>query len=265
MHKNTPQIKKFINENFDDSYERVSYFKNKYEGETAYILGTGPSINDIPKKDFEKLKDKLVISMKQTLSSVPDADYHLLNFCNLTKYEYKNENTIVGWSVWDGNQPHTIINNFDNDFILPTYKLNDGSVDLENSIAFNLDQLDKLDIDSGMARPWGPGTMYEMAIPLAVYFGCNKIVTLGWDLYGTEIDRYKDDIESLTQPHCYNNEDLEWTNTDTSITRKEIVGVIKSTKMIKKWLNDKGVDLEIIDPNGNNPAYKSIKKREKLW
>ena len=28
----------------------------------------------------------------------------------------------------------------------------------------------------GFNQPWGPGIMYEMAIPLALYLGCNKIV-----------------------------------------------------------------------------------------
>ena len=45
MHKNTPKIKEYINSHFDDSYDRVKYLKNKYKGETVYILGTGPSID----------------------------------------------------------------------------------------------------------------------------------------------------------------------------------------------------------------------------
>ena len=48
MHKNTFDIKNYINSQFDDSYDRVKYLKNQYKGETAYILTSGPSINDIP-------------------------------------------------------------------------------------------------------------------------------------------------------------------------------------------------------------------------
>lgn len=261
MHKNTPDIKKYINTHFDESYDRIKYFKNQYKGETAYILGTGPSLNDIPSLDF--LKDKLVISMKQSISRVPDTDFHLLNFCNLTQYQYSNPNTIVGWTVWDNNQPQIIVNNFPCDFILPTFKLGDGTPKLENSVAFT-DKWDALDMDNTLERPWGPGTMYELAIPLALYFGCTNIVALGWDLYGTEISRFKDDKETLTQPHCYNNDDLIYKNTDTAITRKEIVKVIESTKPLYEWLQNKGVDLTIIDPLNNNPAYEGIPKQSTL-
>lgn len=195
MHKNTADIKKYINQHFDDSYDRVRYLKDKYKGETAYILGTGPSITKIPKEDLEFLEDKLVITMKQALSFVPDSDIHLLNFSNLSKYNYSNPNTIVTWSVWDNNQPHVIINNFTHDIIFDTFKLHDGSPKIENSVAFNLETdhyLDgMMDLNKTMSRPWGPGTMYEMAMPLAVYMGCTKIVTIGWDLYVTGLDRYK--------------------------------------------------------------------------
>ena len=260
MHKNTPKIKEYINSHFDDSYDRVKYLKNKYKGETVYILGTGPSIDKISSKDLNKLKNKFVISMKQSLSYVPDSDIHLLNFCNLDTYKYSNPNTIVGWSVWDSVQPHQIINNFSHDFILDIFKLNDMSPNIENSVAFNLDQIDLLDMNNDLSRPWGPGTMYEIAIPLALYLGCTKIITVGWDLFGSSIDRYKDDKEALTQPHCYDNSSLIFKETDTAITKKEIIGTINSTESVYKWLQSKNVDLEIVDPNGNNPAYEKIKR-----
>jgi hypothetical protein len=262
MHKNTFDIKNYINSQFDDSYDRVKYLKNQYKGETAYILTSGPSINDIP-TDYlnEKLKDKLVLSIKQAIDKVPNiTDYHLLNFCNLTKYQYQNPNTMVGWAVWDENQPNIIVQNFSCDFILDTFKLNDGSPKLENSIAFNTDQIDLLDINNSIPRPWGPGTIYELGIPLAIYLGCTKIVTVGWDLFKSSIKRYKSDEESLTQPHCYDNNSLTFKETDTSVTKKEIIQVIKSTEALHNWLQSKGIELEIVDPHGDNPAFNKIKK-----
>ena len=262
MHKNTPNIKEQINSQYDDSYDRVKYLKNQYKGETAYILASGPSFTEIlPSILKEKLKDKLVISIKQTFDSLPNlVDYHLLNFCNLTKYIYPNPNTIVGWTVWDNNQPNVIAENFPVDFILDTFKLNDGAPNIENSVAFNLEQIDLLDMNTNLSRPWGPGTMYEMAMPLAIYLGCTKIVTIGWDLFGSSVDRYKDNKEALTQPHCYDNKSLLYKETDTAITKKEIIGTINSTKSIHEWLESKKIDLEIVDPNGDNPAYKKIKR-----
>jgi hypothetical protein len=265
MHKNTSQLKQQMLSQYDESYDRVKHLKDKYKGETAYILASGPSFKEFDSNFLnEKLKDKLVISIKQTLNSVPNiVDYHLLNFCNLTKYTYPNPDTIVGWTVWDNNQPNVIMNNFPCDFILDTFKLNDGSPNIENSMAFN-DSWDFLDMDKIMSRPWGPGTMYEIAIPLALYFGCNKITTIGWDLFGSSVDRYKNEKEALTQPHCYDNNSLVFKETDTAITKKEILGVIKSTEPLYNWLQTKELELEIVDPVGNNPAYEKIKRIKTL-
>jgi hypothetical protein len=119
-------------------------------------------------------------------------------------------------------------------------------------------------MDKIMSRPWGPGTMYEIAIPLALYFGCNKITTIGWDLFGSSVDRYKNEKEALTQPHCYDNNSLVFKETDTAITKKEILGVIKSTEPLYNWLQTKELELEIVDPVGNNPAYEKIKRIKTL-
>ena len=265
MHKNTSNIKTHINSQYDESYDRVKYLKDQYKGETAYILASGPSFKKTDQKSLqEKLQDELVISIKQTFNDIPNlVDYHLLNFCNLTKYEYPNPNTIIGWTVWDSNQPNVIAQNFPVDFILDTFKLNDGAPNIENSLAFNLEQIDLLDMNASLSRPWGPGTMYEIAMPLALYLGCTKIVTIGWDLFGSSVSRYSGK-EALTQPHCYDNNSLVFKETDTAITKKEIMGTINSTKSVYEWLQSKKVDLEIVDPNGDNPAYEKIKRTKTI-
>jgi hypothetical protein len=262
MHKNTPKIKQHINSQFEDSYDRVKYLKNQYEGETAYILTAGPTFKNAIKNDLKnKLKDKLVISLKQTFNDVPNlVDYHLLNFCNLAKYEYPNSNTIVGWTVWDNNQPQVIVNNFNVDFILDTFKLNDGTPNIENSISFNQSQIDLLDINNSMSRPWGPGTMYEIGIPLALYLGCKKIVTIGWDLFGNCLsDELKDDEINPPEYH-YNKENSIIPQTNTVPNKKEVLKVIDCTKALYEWLNSKNVELLIVDPLEINPAYKEIKR-----
>ena len=265
MKKITSELKADILSKFDDSYDRVKYLKDKYKGETAYILGAGPSLSHY-KKDFlvDFLSDKLVLSMKQTYNLVGEvADFHFLNFCNLNKYEQKNSNTITLWSVWDSNQPYTIMNNFEHDVILDVYKFNDGSHNLDNSIAFVKD-FEKMDFDYSFSRPWGPGTMYEMCIPLAVYLGCSKIVTLGWDLYSSKLDDLKKMDNINKGLPCTNDyfegHELEYKETLPKVSAKEIFGVIESTKELKEWLNSKNVELEVVDPNGDNPAHESIKR-----
>tara|TARA_B100001250_G_C19816232_1_gene798569 strand:- start:1128 stop:1928 length:801 start_codon:yes stop_codon:yes gene_type:complete len=263
MIKKTKELKSHILSQFDDSYDRVRYLKNKYEGETAYVLGAGPSLSYY-EKDFlvDFLSDKLVLSMKQTYNLVGEVtDFHFVNFSNLNQYKNINSDTITIWSVWDATQPYTIINNFNHDIILDTYKFNDGSANLDNSMAFVRD-FDKLDFDSSFARPWGPGTMYEMCIPLSLYLGCKKIVTLGWDMYGNKLDELKkmeDENKGITHDY-FDGHDLEYKETIPKVSAKEIFGVIDSTEDLNKWLKNRGVDLEIVDPYDNNPAHKSIKR-----
>ena len=59
MHKNTTDIKNHINSQYDESYDRVKYLKDQYKGETAYILASGPSFNEIPQEILQnKLQDE---------------------------------------------------------------------------------------------------------------------------------------------------------------------------------------------------------------
>jgi hypothetical protein len=232
--------------------------KDAYKGETIYIVATGPSINHIPSLGF--LKDKLVISLKQALNKVPDSDYHLLNFCNISEYTYKNPDTIVGWTTWDNIQPYRVLEEYKHDFILPSVKLGDGTGKLENSVAFTK-EWEYLDISNNMTRPWGPGIMYEMAIPLAVYFGCVKIITIGWDLFGKEFrDKNLNNSTSFFPSHSYQKYELNKSSSGTSISMKEVVGVIKSTESLNDWLSSRNVSLNIVDPLNNNPAHHSIKR-----
>ena len=51
--------------------------------------------------------------------------------------------------------------------------------------------------ENGINQPWGPGIMYEMAIPLAIHLGCKKIVTIGWDI--GDISSFSKDVKDETQ------------------------------------------------------------------
>ena len=44
---------------------------------------------------------------------------------------------------------------------------------------------------------WGPGLMYEMAIPLAMFLGCKEIITVGWDI--GDISKFGGDNENEEQ------------------------------------------------------------------
>jgi hypothetical protein len=253
MKDKTKELKKLMWD-FEEQYDRVGVLKDVYKGETAYICTSGPTFNQFSTDNLKSLlNDKLVLSIKQTQHIIDEiTDFHLLNFCNLTQYNYKNQDTIVGWAVWDESQPYTIIDNFPVDFILDTYKLNDGVPKIENTMSHS-DYWEGLDINKGFSRPWGPGTMYELAIPLALYMGCDKIVTIGWDLF-------KNTINSGQKQDDWFYDDIEYKNTKTLAGLNEHLMVAKKTKGLYEYLESRGVELTIVDPDGDNPAYDKIKR-----
>ena len=78
------QTKKLLQElnKYEDTEKRIDVLKNKYEGDTVYIIAAGPSLNNY-KMDYikDKLKNELVMSIKQTYNDLKDiTDFHLLNF-----------------------------------------------------------------------------------------------------------------------------------------------------------------------------------------
>ena len=244
---------------FEEMYDRVRVLKDTFKGETAYICTAGPTFNTFSEDLLkEKLQDELVISIKQTQNTLKElTDIHLLNFCNLTQYNYPNPKTIVGWAVWDNSQPNIIIENWPVDFILDTFKLVDGTPNLKNSISFT-GKWDWLDLNNSFARPWGPGTMYELAIPLALYMGCSKIVTIGWDLFKNTLNN----PEKRNEDWFYKGIQYQQTKTIGSIEELEMVK--NSTKGLYEWLLSKEVELVIVDPDGDNPAYEKIKRIKSL-
>ena len=258
MLKHTDKLRKVILSLYDESYSRVKHLKDSSKGKTAYVLASGPSFGFYSKKFLnEFLKDKLVISIKQTYNTVPDhVDFHLLNFCNLNSYNYSNPSTITGWTVWDNMQPHQIIQSGARcDYILDTYKLGDGTANLDNSIAIQR-EFDRLSLDTSFSRPWGPGMMYELAIPLAMFLGCSKVVTIGWDLFGSAIEKYKEENKGMEQDHFFKG--LSYEKTRTRVTKREIVSVIESTGQFYSLMKSKDVELNIVDPYSNNPASNLI-------
>ena len=240
---------------YEEMYDRVRVLKDQFKGETAYICTAGPTFNKFSEDLLrEKLQDELVISIKQTQDTLKDlTDIHFLNFCNLNQYSYPNPNTIVGWAVWDNSQPNIIIENWPVDFILDTFKLGDGTPNLKNSIS-HTGQWGWLDLNESFSRPWGPGTMYEMAIPFALYMGCTKIVTVGWDLFKNTLNN----PDNRPDDWFYNGLQYQQTKTVGSIEELEMVK--NSTKGLYEWLLSRGVELVIVDPDGDNPAYDKIKR-----
>ena len=66
--------------------DRVDYLWGKYHDEDCFILAAGPSLKKYSVEYIkEKLKDKVVICIKQSIKDFYDiTDFHCLNFTNYT-------------------------------------------------------------------------------------------------------------------------------------------------------------------------------------
>ena len=270
MKSQTGKIK-FQIQQLEESEDRIKCLRDSYKNETAYIVAGGPSLNnysDSYLKEF--LSDKLTLSIKQSWNILQDqTDFHLLNFCNFAPYDWSNCKSIVTWAIFEEFHPKMIFdNNLEYDLMIPVYRNSslrggmDGPNKMTQSVAELLD-FDNILLDNpenGIYQPWGPGIMYEMAIPLAIYLGCKKIVTIGWDI--GDISSFSKGIEDETQrvfqEHFYGDEHNKIVYAKTSMGPREITSVTKSTKEMYYWLKSKGVEWEMV--SDRNPGYEGIKR-----
>ena len=96
-------------------------------------------------------------------------------------------------------------NNLESDLFIPIFRNNPntgGGVG-PNKMIHSLSEREDWDTmkldhpEYGFNQPWGPGIMYEMALPLALYLGCKKIVTIGWDI--GDLSSFENGTEDDTQ------------------------------------------------------------------
>jgi len=261
MHKDTPYLRSIMLQHEDIS-DRLAQLKNSYEGETCYIVSSGPSLKNF-EEDYlrNKLKDELVISVKQSMNLLKGiADFHVLNFTNFEPYDYSDShNTIVTWEVFEQYHPQMILdNNFKCELMLPVVGNHESDlVKRINESQAGTESFDDWTLDKTMNRMYGPGIMYEVVIHLALYLGVKEIRTIGWDI--GDVSKFKQDdlYEDVWQDHSYDGSDnIKYAK--TPMNYHEVNTVVKSVKYLSEWLKTKGVDFKII--SDRNPAHKSIER-----
>ena len=268
MRPQTKELKEQISK-LENPEDRVKILKDKYKGETAYIIASGPSLKNYSEeylKDF--FEDKLCLPIKQSYNVLKDvADFHLLNFCNFAPYDWNSNNSIVTWAIFEQFHPQMISDNkLLAEVIIPIFRNSPhtgGGVG-PNKMIYSLAEMedwDSMKLDHpeyGFNQPWGPGIMYEMAIPLALYLGCSKIVTVGWDI--GDLSSFKngieDDTQRVFQEHFYGEQHCDIVYAKTSMGPREITSVAKATKGIYYWLKEQGVEWEMV--SDRNPGYEGI-------
>jgi len=272
MKEQTQKLQKDINK-FGDSHERINILENSYKDETAYIIAAGPSLNNYkPEYLKDLLKNKLVLSIKQTYNDFGDiTDFHLLNFCNFAPYNWDQNKSIITWAIFEQFHPQMIFqNNLKADLFIPIFRNSTytgggiGPDKMIYSLSESGDWKTMLlnDPESGINQPWGPGIMYELAIPLAIHLGCKKIITIGWDIGNIESFKNgkEDDTQRVFQEHYYGKEHNNIVYAKTSMGPREIISVAKATEGIYKFLQEMGLEWEIV--SDRNPGFKGIKRIE---
>jgi hypothetical protein len=251
MKELTKQLKQDI-QSFETIEERLQHLKDKYKGETAYILTCGPSLSTHDEQMLNsKLKNKLVFGIKQAYNIVNDiADFHLLNTYNLSPYSW-NDNSIVYWSLsksYADNQLQKIVNlKAPIDLYIPV--INPPYIDRSQTTQATENFDDFYMMEHQTEVMWGCGMMYEIGIPLALLLGCTKIVAIGWDL-GDPNKNYVHFDDDKVRRDCFPQEG-------------ELAETLKSTIALKKWFDDKNINFKILsDQSFINPEFERITLEE---
>ncbi len=131
------------------------------------ILSNGPSLNDLSDLQINTLcAGKQVFAVKQALLRYPRAQYHFINNVNLIEYQYTHQVVhAISRAQFKGvfgtyNHWHELCGKRA-DCLLETHDFGKSLTE---------------------PRPWGPGIMFELVIPMAIEMGWKEAVIVGWDM-----------------------------------------------------------------------------------
>ena len=251
MKKITKKLKQQI-QKYDSIEERLKHLKDKYKGETAYILTCGPSLSEHDENELnERLKDKLVLGIKQAYNKVSGiADFHLLNTYNLSPYSW-NDDSIVYWSLsksYADGQLQKIVNlNAPIDLYIPV--VNPPYIDRTQTTQATENFDDFYMMENQTEVMWGCGMMYEIGIPLALLLGCTEIVAVGWDL-GNPNKKYTHFDDDKVTRDCFPQDG-------------ELEETIKSTIALQKWFENKNINFRILSNQSHiNQNFERIQLKD---
>lgn len=193
------EIKNIIRaaKNFHTYQDKLNFLHNRFEGETCYVLGCGPSLAEVNKDNLKKeLQSNLCLSIKIAYFSFLElVDFHFFNSNNFINYPYNDDTFIISSSDFlTEKQAKSGIWQFqENDINLMIGRQN------KNEMLARTKQIERwLFNNSATTRPWGPGIMYESVLFFAYHLGCTEIKTIGWD--------YKDPQNKEKISHFYEEE-----------------------------------------------------------
>lgn len=177
-------IKKIISEvkALNSSTEKLSFLHNKFQGQTCYVLGCGPSLKSVDKeKLISEVQDNCLFTIKQSFFPFQEyVDFHFFNTNNFINYPEKKD--VFYWGSTDGNSIDLVRQNF----------WGQQRVDGSSSISFETpltrkQYADDFDLENYTInnnfpnRNWGAGIMFEIVLFFSHHLGFEKVRTVGWD------------------------------------------------------------------------------------
>ena len=255
-------LKKIINQT-QDSYERIKLLKNKFEGETVYLITCGPSLTTHNRdKLLSKLRGKIVLACKQSYEYVKEvATFHLMSAYSYQSYEYYSDEIVVHWQLTAMNMQNEINRitkewKSPSDILIPCYST--PWIQKEDSTAYTRN-FKNFELYSEGKIIWGPGIMYESGFPLAIHLGAKKIVTIGWDI---------GDLSKFKKQRGYTLGDDKWikehaeslykTNAGAGPDYEELKETIDSTKEMYDYFLENNIEVCIV--SDRNPADERFKR-----
>lgn len=144
--------------------------ENSYRdsGKKALLLATGPSVN-VYRDIFQHIPDDYVVfCIKSAIDAVPQGrcDFHLINNLKLKKYKYRIRKPFVVYAS-AGKKDH---------------KPADLRIKLKGPSIARCKAYDQI-LKFGLVKKWGPGIMYDLALPFVHFLGFEHVFICGWDLF----------------------------------------------------------------------------------
>jgi hypothetical protein len=209
--------------------------KDKHKGQTAFIVGCGPSLNEYTKEALmDYVKDDVILCIKQAqYEFVKECDYHFVNCNNLVYYEYPEKTEIVASPAINLD-----FSPFCSKPVSYRFKIKKDRI-IEKTVAglkdFHLNEV----TNSEPSSTWGPGIMYEAVIPFAVHCGFSHIKFIGWDYTVNKQDGHLTHFYNHTQRRVFRH-------AAAPLAKNEAELVIESSEMLYHYLQSKGITSEII-------------------
>lgn len=240
---------------------------NIREKEELVIMGTGTTLSKYTDEEiYNILKDKDVFSIKQAYLKFPErTDVHFFNCCNLPidgyfygyKYPDKDKPLVLasspfhlGGGRWSKGQ------HMDMFFKIPTVNqnhLNDENV----NFLCKKGNIDDYLFSRNLSRPSGPGIFFEVAMYYAFHLGYKKIYTIGWD--------YSYNKQNYGHFYSPDNKKAKNVRIPAMIPQSEIEYVLKFTDKLYDWLEQNGIELNVIgDISAVSPKFKRILKLKEI-